>query len=849
KNMKYLLVLFSALILFSSCSNSTNDPRITEDFNFNWKFNLGDEPDAFNPDFDDSKWKGLRLPHDWSIEEGYQQEGASASTGFVPGGIGWYRKSFKLEPEDKGKHISIVFDGVYNNSSVWINGHFLGKRPYGYTTFSYELSDHLNFDGTDNLIAVKVDRTAFADSRWYTGSGIYRKVQLIKKYPLHISQWGVKITTPFVTSENAEVSVRTDLENSGSGNVEDVILKYVILDPNGNPVANQEVGLNDHKKLLSTTRLQVEKPLLWSIDESNLYTLQVDLMQKGELVDRTSETFGIRTFNFDADKGFFLNGKSVKMKGVNLHHDAGAVGSAVPKALWEYRVEKLKSVGVNAIRGSHNPHSPDLMEVCDEMGILFINEFFDEWHNAKGKDLLYKGDGAAGPEMSRSYNEEFSEWAERDVKDQVSRDFNHPCVIMWSIGNEIEWTFPHYSETYNVVNREQDEYAYTPVYDIPRIKKEFDKITGGVDSLAIVAHLISGWIKEIDTSRPLTCGSVRPAVSIASGYADAVDVLGFNYRAADYDAAHKALPELIILGSENWVAYSEWQNIVDRDFISGIFVWTGFAYLGEAGPWPRKGLDISLFDFAGFKTPRGHFFECLWKPEAKVYMVTTPAGESEYSFTEDRGWNFEMQYTKPPVWRELRKWEWYKVYEKWKYNYGDDIIVQAYTNCEEAELFLNGKSLGKQKRSDFEDDNIIKWLVPYNAGELKVVGLNNGIKADEYVLNTTGGLAKIAIESSKTGLDADGYDVAVITALLLDEDDNLITDADHEIVFNISGAGYNIGIDNGWEYNIQSHKLNSITTHNGKAIVIIQSTQEKGSITISAKSGDIISNSLELDTE
>lgn len=844
KNLVYVLITF---LVLTSCNQETNKVRVVEDFNNDWKFKLIDNNEASTVEFTDANWLKLNVPHDWSIEKGYTNENSAASTGFVQGGIGWYRKSFKLNSKDENKVISILFDGVYNNSKVWINDHLLGERPNGYSSFSYNLTNYLNFDGKDNVIAVKVDRNAYVDSRWYTGSGIYRKVKLIKTSPLHIAQWGIQITTPKVSKEFAEVSITSKLENSKDASVENVILKYSVIDNNGLKVGESIAELDNSLSIKTT--IKVKTPNLWSVETPNLYSLNVEVFQNEKLIDATLEKFGIRTFKFDANKGFFLNGKNLKLKGVNLHHDAGSVGAAVPKGIWEYRIDKLISIGVNAVRMSHNPHSVELMEVCDEKGILVMAEAFDEWHVPKGKSKVYLGDNAAKGEIAKSYPEHFKKWAERDLKDLIKRDFNHPSVIMWSIGNEIEWTFPHYSKTYSDVNGKTGAQGYvnTPIYDKKLIKEAFDKNIEGNDPLATTAKQLVTWAKEVDSSRPITAGSVLPSIGMASGYGTAVDVFGFNYRAADYDAAHKEYPNLKILGSENWGDYNEWKSINERNFIAGIFVWTGFAYLGEAGPWPRKGLNISFFDYAGFKTPRGHFFECLWKPEPKVYMVTTPASESEFSFTEKDGWNFEMQYTAPPVWKMLRKWEWYKTNSKWKYNKGEQIIVQAYTNCEEAELFLNGTSLGRQKLADFTDiDNIIKWLVPYKKGALKVVGYNKGEKVEEYVLNTTSNVSKIEIESTKSELNADGYDVAIITAKLVDNEGNLVVDKDQEIEFNLSGDIKSLGVDNGWEMNVQPHKTNKLITHNGKAIIILQATKSRSDVEVEILSGNITSKKINI---
>ncbi|MBI9059166.1 MAG: DUF4982 domain-containing protein [Labilibaculum sp.] len=837
KNSIYILLL--SIFVFASCAKE--NARTTEDFNFNWKFALGEQTQADQVSFDDSEWDAIRLPHDWSNLTGYQKENTAASTGFVEGGMGWYRKSFHVPSSDKGKAIWIEFDGVFCNSEVYLNGKKLGFRPNGYASFSYDLSEHLNF-GADNLIAVKVDHSNYADTRWYTGSGIYRDVKLVKTSKVHIPQWGVRISTPEVNAEKATVNIQTEIAGAES----DVEIELEILDANNKLVASNTESTIENGKL--NQQLSVTNPQLWDIETAHLYSAKLVVKHKGVVVDEVEQKFGIRTFRFDSNKGFYLNGKNLKIKGVNIHHDAGAVGAAAVKGIWEYRVGKLKSIGVNAIRMAHNPHAAILMDVCDEQGMLVMNEFFDEWHIPKGKSVNYLGDEAASDEISTGYSEVFHEWSERDLKTLIARDFNRPSVIMWSIGNEIEWTFPYYSQTYSEVEGKIREYKDTPTYDTTKIKPVFDRITGGIDSLSIVAHQLSKWVKEEDTSRPIICGSVRPTVAFASGYADAVDVLGLNYRAIDYDAAHAAFPEKCFLGSENWVAYSEWKACIERDFIPGIFVWTGFAYRGEAGPWPRKGLDISLFDFAGFKTPRGHFFECLWKPEPKVYMVTTPASESEFSYSEKNGWKFDIQLTAAPVWDKLRLWEWYKVKEHWNYKEQEQIVVQTYTNCEEAELFLNGKSLGKQALADVEnEDNIIKWLVPFQKGELKVVGYNNGKIANEYILASTGKLARIEIESDKNELKANNYDVAHVSVKLFDDADKEIKDLDTKIKFVVNGEAELLAVDNGWEMNVDSHILNNVKTHKGKALAIIRSLDKQGVITVSASIGDIKSNEYQIE--
>ncbi|MEM6771162.1 MAG: glycoside hydrolase family 2 TIM barrel-domain containing protein, partial [Bacteroidota bacterium] len=517
----------------------------------------------------------------------------------------------------------------------------------------------------------------------------------------------------------------------------------------------------------------------------------------------------------------------------------GALGAAATKADWEYRVGKLKSIGVNAIRMAHNPHATILMEVCDEMGMLVMDEFFDEWHRPKGKSLVYLGDNAAkGPEAN-GYSDHFLTWAERDLKDLIRRDFNHPSVIMWSIGNEIEWTFPEYSQAYFKVNPGIAGYGETPNFNPVAIRPAVEEIIGPGDSLAIISKLLTQWVKEEDTTRPTVCGSVRPSISLVTGYGTAVDILGFNYRQQSYDAAHAAYPDLKILGSENWGDYTEWKMVAERDFVAGMFAWTGFAYLGEAGPWPRKGLEISFFDFAGFKTPRGHFFECLWNDNPKAYFVTTPAATSEFSYDEASGWKFTMQKTPPPVWAELRRWEWYKVNEHWNYADKEGIIVQAYTNCPEAELFLNGRSLGKLALADFSEDNILKWMVPYEAGELVLKGYQEGQTITEFIRSTTGPVDQIALGTNKYELEADNYDQAYVTVELFDANGNRILNLDEEIAFSVNGPGEIVAVDNGWEQNVAAHLKTTVRTHNGRALAIVRDVGKPGKTTITASIGDI----------
>lgn len=804
----------------------------TLDFNFDWKFHLGDLESAYFEKYDDSKWDTVRVPHDWSVDQPYSKQNTSSSTGFKPGAIGWYRKSFTLDSKDVNKVIWLEFDGIYNNSEVWVNGHFAAERPNGYSSFQVPLNAFVK-EG-ENVVSVKVDRTAYADARWYTGSGIYRNVRLVKANPIHFPQWSTQITTPKVSETSALVSFKSNIiipEDAPKR----LSMQVMIYDQKGTLIESSKQRLKTENKQVQT-QITIDSPSLWSTKTPALYTAKLTIKKGSTIYDEQSLTFGIRSIEFTANRGFLLNGKQTKIKGVNLHHDAGAVGAAVPKDVWRYRLEKLASIGVNAIRMAHNPHSPELLELCDELGFLVMAESFDDWQRAKDKSLVFLSDNAAKGDAASSYTEHFSQWAERDLVDLIHRDFNHPSIVMWSIGNEIEWTYPYYAASQIFPTESKDYHGkLPPIYDPEQVKKSFLKNKGAeIDHLALTAHYLSNIVKRLDTSRPVTAGLVIPSVDFVSGYVDALDVAGFNYRSQEYDIAHQTYPDKPLIGSENWGTWPEWKAALERDFIPGIFVWTGFAYKGEAGPWPRKGLEISFFDFAGHKTPRGHQFESFWKPEPKVYLATMPAEDSEYQQGENSEWVFTERKYPIAQMQWLRAWEWYGVEEKWHAETGDQMLVHVYSNTQQSELFLNGNSLGKQSLSD-DNNRILFWQVPFQAGALKVVGYNDGKAVAEYQLNTYGEVASIELTSNKSSLIADKYDVAHINLKLLDKNGNRVFTEDKKVQFNVEGAAELLVVDNGWENSVEQENTDSITPHAGRALAIVRAVNQSGNITVSAK--------------
>ena len=812
KPFKYLLLL-SLLTLIQSNINAQDfeQNRRTASLDFNWRFHMGDIRGANNPEYNDSDWRMLNVPHDWSIEGKFDSM-YSSGTGYLPGGIGWYRKEFNLPETDKNKHVEILFDGVYENSEVWINGNYLGKRPYGFISFCYDLTPYLKFGSEKNIIAVRVDNSQVADSRWYTGSGIFRHVWLTVANQVHVANWGTHVTTPVVNKNSADVRIVTEVENN-SPNKQLLTLKSIVVDFRGNIVGQTSSNIS----FLANTEyefdqtINVKQPILWSLDNPYMYSVVSEVYNGKELVDKYSTPFGIRTIKFDADNGFFLNGESIKIKGVCLHNDAGAVGSAVPDREWERRLLLMKEMGANSIRTSHNPPAPEFLDLCDRLGFLVMDEAFDEWEIGKKKWMkgwnVGMNEGAAGLGKYYSqngYSDFFSEWAKLDIQDMVRRDRNHPSIILWSIGNEIDYP----NDPYTDPTRNNYESWRPPAYHLTEIAR----------------HLYD-YVKEIDTTRPVTAALANIPLSNKIGFAAVLDVVGYNYQENFYEQDHKEFADRKIIGSENGDSYQAWLAVKNNKFIPGQYLWTGVDYLGEAGRFPNRSNLTGLVDLSDFKKPEFYFRQSLWteKPMVHIACISPEQSGNRFRFRPEDNWN----------------WDKYK---------GKDISVIAFTNCDSVNLYLNNRSLGSRILID-SSNAVLKWSVPFEPGELKAVAYRNGKTAAEHFLKTAGIPDRIVLESDMSSIKANGKDFASVKILIEDDQGNIIPYADNEITLHVTGAGTNIGFGNGDNANIESYKDDSHNVFQGKARVYIQSNGKKGSIQIKAVSKGLKDGVLTINTK
>ena len=807
--LKYILSHTLLLMLvtgFTSCAQEVEiKPRTRTSIDFDWKFKLGDSKNAKLVDFNDADWRQLDVPHDWSIEGTYDKDNPAGIAGaFLPTGIGWYRKNLTIENLQNHEKYFVEFDGVYMNSDVYINGHHLGNRPYGYISFSYELTPYLKTG--NNTLAVRVDHSKAPSGRWYTGSGIYRHVRLTKTSNVYIPQWGTKVTSMDVSEEKATVYLTGEIANK-TNTKKIITVRSRILDADNREVVSAIVKELDPVKTSFKQEFKVVKPNLWSPDTPIMYTVETQLYADGELKDVYKTSLGIRSIELKGSKGFFLNGKSIKFKGLSNHHDAGPVGSAVPDDVLYRRLKLVKEMGCNAMRTTHNPFSPEFYTICDTLGILVMDEAFDGWWKPKAK---------------HDYGNYFEEWWKKDLTDFIKRDQNHPSVVIWSIGNEV----------HGFKAEEQKE--------------------------------IVTFLKTIDTTRPITQGR---------GYsAPYIDIAGFNghgeYRGG-LEKYHKKNPEKAIIGTEithtlqtrgvyrtqTWYrtkdnpapwekpgqfakmesrvfkipdlskeevftgitkkyqssydnsivrigVRDEWKRVENYDYYIGNFRWTGFDYLGESFGWPARTANFGIIDLAGFPKDHYYLYQSLWSSKPMVHML--------------------------PHWTHSGK-------------EGVEIPVVVYTNCESAELFLNGKSLGEKKMTT---ERQIVWQVAYQKGVLKVVAKNKGKTIVQKEFTTAGKAAHIQLEVDKTIVKPNRTDVMHIEVSVVDSDGVILPYASNFVEFEVSGPAKLLGVENGDVLDMAPHKVLYRNVFNGKCLLLLQATGDAGEIKIKAVSKGLKYSSL-----
>ena len=802
-----------SIFLLTACTNrdaqSMSEAR-ERLFDNDWKFLRDSIAGAESPAFDDSKWRIVDLPHDWSIEDIPQQvdgktigpfsmeSPGGTATGHVLGGTGWYRKKFVVDNVDTGKLISLYFEGAYMESDVWLNGHHLGYHPYGYTGFTYDITKHYLRNGQPNILAVRVVNRG-KNSRWYSGSGLYRHVWLIAKNPLSIDQWGVFITTPTVTHENATVEISTSISNAGG---KEIKLATKIIDAEGNTVGTAEtsVSKSNQDKPTFAQQLNIKEPKLWSPDSPHLYTAEVSVFDGNKKSDINKISFGIRDIRFSAANGFQLNGQSIELKGGCVHHDNGILGSAAIDRAEERRIEILKANGFNAVRCSHNPPSEKFLEACDRLGMFVIDEGFDQWQQPKNPE---------------DYHRFFDQWWERDLSAMVLRDRNHPSIIMWSIGNEVH------------------ERADPP----------------GIE----IAKKLKAKVRELDSTRPVTEAICefwdfrgRKWAETAPAFA-VLDVQGYNYQMTKYESDHDSFPNRIMMGTESVPqhAYENWQLVEKHPYVIGDFVWTAIDYLGESGighattdtghmqfakPWPWFNAYCGDIDVIGFKKPQSYFRDVVWKRSVIEMAVHTPLPQG----TEERisywGWPDEQQ-----------SWT-------WPGQEGKLLDVNVYSRAQLVKLELNGKLIGQRQIHD-SSRLTAKFMVAYQSGILKATAYDGGEAIGSVVLATRNAPTHIHLIPDRSKIKATRNDLSYVSVEIVDDQDRLVPNAEIPVTFSISGDGEIAGIGSANPADMSSFKGGTKKTFRGRCMVILRPNGKTGEIKLTATSNGLGNGEVVVDVE
>jgi beta-galactosidase len=762
-------------------------PRESFSLDFGWRFALGDLDGAERETFDDSSWRRIDLPHDWSIEGPFGEDSPAGGSGaWAPGGIGWYRKRFAFPAGTGDRRARFEFDGVYHQASVYLNGMLLGRHDNGYSSFAFELGAAPD-GGGQNLLAVRVDNSDLPNCRWYSGSGIYRGVWLVLFHPLRVDHWGTCVTTPRADAAAAVVSAVIEVRND-LGEATDFTVVNEIITPDGRRIPGKAHTAKAEAGRAVSCRfvMKIRTPALWSPQRSSLYTLVTRLSYRGRQVDEYETRFGIRRVEFRSKRGFFLNGVGMKLKGVCLHHDGGAVGAAVPIAIWERRLKLLKSMGCNAIRCSHNPPDPKLLDLCDSMGFLVIDEAFDKW----------AGDFAKPEEWWMRQTNFAANW-EADLVSMLRRDRNHPSIILWSVGNE----------------------PGQPGTD--QIEPWLARLAARVRSFEPTRPVSAAFVSSFETEAPGKVDRVMRSAAL-------VDVLCVNYQEPLFPLYHERDPDKVIVSSEafpHWRAIetsvhafglrNPWYDAVELPYVAGQFVWPGIDYLGEANSFPNKGWPGGLIDTTGRMKPGGQFHRSVWSDEPMVSLAVRTHGLGK----GEPGWS----------------WGGYELAAHWNWPELENRLleVEVQTNCDTVELFLNDVSYGEKRSADFINRTVL-FLVPYTPGKLHAAGRNGGREVAGAALETAGQPCALAARINRAEIRADGRDLAFVEIELVDEARRRVPHRDAVLTVKVTGPGRLLGLDNGDLASPEGYTDGRRSTANGYCLALVQGTREEGEIGIEA---------------
>ncbi|HWA96226.1 MAG TPA: glycoside hydrolase family 2 TIM barrel-domain containing protein [Terracidiphilus sp.] len=846
------LIILTSISARGAVSQAGSTPvRQTLDADAHWKFFLGDPANAQAPSFDDISWRNVTLPHDWSIEGKIDKNNPSAGGGgYFAGGVGWYRRTFTAPASWRGKQVTVHFEGVAANATIYLNGHELGIHPYAYTSFRFDLTHWLNL-GKSNVLAVRVDDSGQPASRWYMGAGIYRHVQVIVTDPIHVAPWGVFVTTPEATDDAAKLIVKTSIANTTSQSAR-VSVETTILSPNDQTVAHTSASLtvNEKNHAEATTNLSVAHPQLWSPDSPHLYRAVTEVLQDGKPIDRVETTFGIRTLSWSIEKGLQLNGKSIKLQGGSVHHANGPLGAAAFDRAEERRVQLLKDAGFNAVRTAHNPPSPEFLSACDRLGLLVLDEPFDVWKTDKVK---------------YDYAHIFDQWWRKDIDSMVLRDRNHPSIIIWGIGNEIQE-------------------AWTPAG-------------------APIAKQLAGSIRALDGTRPITeafpGATYTPSVDAVMAQ---LDIAGYNYNLVQNNAKdHARVPSRIMMTTESMPAnaFAQWQTIHEHPYTLGEFVWTAMDYLGESGigapvilpteqakqaddaaemmkfavanmgadgknpfaamteqqkkqaeekavkqkesagnlmslmfhGYPWHAADCGDIDLIGHRKPQSYYRDILWKGGDRVYATVRapiPAGKQYVQL----GWS---------VYPTLHSWTWPGQESK-------DMQVEVYAGTEKVRLYLNGKLIGEQPTGVNEQRRAL-FVVPYVPGTLKAVGVNGDQEVASDIIETAGAPARLKLTADRATLHADGEDLSYITVEAVDAEGRIEPNESTEVHFTVSGPATIAAVGNGNGQSTESYRGNQRALFHGRALVILRTITKTGPIHLEATAPGLKSANIDLQAE